>query len=234
VIASLALGAPRALNDFSASRYAGQPTPGPVEPAWLHTAGQIAGVALMIELLVALLIVAALMFGLAYGMWWVSRNVVPVIGEYSELGRHYIAIAERGSDRVAHGVASFHGARAGIAAGLRAFFLPGRGAPRHPTSTTQPLRRAAPATAPDGGGAPRRMAGESAPAPNPTPAPAPQPVSTTHAMVTPPAPNPTPAPSANPMTTPPRATRPAAPLIAATPRVAGRALGVVAGRVAGS
>ncbi len=107
---------------------------GPTEPGWLRTAGQIAGVMLMIELLIALLLFAAMMFGLAYGAWWLSRNVVPVIGQYSEQAQQYIAIAERGSDRVAHGVATFHGARIGIVAGIKAFFLPGR-RPR-PTAPT--------------------------------------------------------------------------------------------------
>lgn len=99
---------------------------GPVEPPWLHTAGQIAGVALMIELLLALMIFAAIMGGLAYGAWWLSQNVVPVIGQYSAQAQGYIEIAERGTDRVAHGVATFHGARLGVAAGLKAFFLPGK------------------------------------------------------------------------------------------------------------
>lgn len=99
---------------------------GPTEPGWLRTAGQIAGVMLMIELVIALLLFAAMMLGLAYGAWWLSHNVVPVIGQYSEQAQQYIAIAERGSDRVAHGVATFHGARIGIVAGIKAFFLPGR------------------------------------------------------------------------------------------------------------
>jgi hypothetical protein len=97
---------------------------GPVEPAWLHTAGQIAGTLLLIELLIALLIFAAMMFGLAYAAWWLHRNVVPVIGQYSEQAQQYIAIAERGSERVAEGVATFHGARVGIVAGFKAFFRP--------------------------------------------------------------------------------------------------------------
>ena len=79
---------------------------------------------LMIEMLLALLIFAALMLGLAYGAWWMSHNVVPVIGQYSEQAQQYIAIAERGSDRVAHGVASFHGARAGIVAGVQSLLHP--------------------------------------------------------------------------------------------------------------
>jgi hypothetical protein len=114
------------------------PTPSPGEPPWLHTAGQIAGVALMIELLLALLIFAALMVGLAYGAWWLSRNVVPVIGEYSAQAQQYIGIAEQGSDRVAHSVAAFHGARHGIVAGLKAFFLPGprRAPPTRPLTPT--------------------------------------------------------------------------------------------------
>jgi hypothetical protein len=104
-------------------------TSGPVEPGWLHTAGQIAGTALLIELLLALLIFAALMGGLAFGAWWLHRNVIPVVGQYSARAEQYIAIAERGSERVAHGVASFYGARAGVTAGFKAFFTP-KGHPR--------------------------------------------------------------------------------------------------------
>ncbi len=111
---------------------------GPVEPAWLHTAGQIAGTLLMIELLLALLIFAAMMFGLAYGAWWLQSNVLPVIGQYSEQAQQYIAIAERGSERVAYGVASFHGARAGVVAGIKAFFIPNRRARPTPQPTTPP------------------------------------------------------------------------------------------------
>ncbi|HEU0028226.1 MAG TPA: hypothetical protein VFQ25_14030 [Ktedonobacterales bacterium] len=115
---------------------------GPVEPEWLRVAGQIAGTMLMIELLIALLIFAALMFGLAYGAWWMSRNVVPVIGQYSEQAQQYISIAERGSDRVAQGVAAFYGARVGIAAGFKAFFMPARRqrpvAPTPPPAAPQP------------------------------------------------------------------------------------------------
>src|SRR5215469_15556776 len=100
------------------------PTPSPGEPSWLHTAGQIAGVALMIELLLALVIFAALMIGLAYGAWWLSRNVIPVVGQYSAQAEHYTTLAGAQVDRVAHGVASFHGAREGVIAGVRAFFFP--------------------------------------------------------------------------------------------------------------
>jgi len=98
----------------------------PVEPAWLNTAGQIAGTLLLIELLIALVIFAALMFGLAYAAWWTHRNVIPVIDQYSDQAQQYIAIAERGSERVAEGVATFYGARVGVVAGLRAFFQPTR------------------------------------------------------------------------------------------------------------
>lgn len=191
-----------ALRVADASRHLSQPAAGPVEPSWLHTAGQIAGVALMIELLIALLIVAALMFGLAFGMWWLSHNVVPVIGQYSAQAQRYIEIAERGSDRVANGVASFHGARAGVAAGLKAFFLPGRG--HRSASASQPL-------------APHAWPPPPEPAANPTPTP-------TGAFGQRAAPRPSPAA---------RAFRSASPADISTPRVAGRALGVVAGRVAG-
>lgn len=111
---------------------------GPVEPEWLRTAGQIAGTLLMIELLIALLIFAAMMLGLAYSAWWLRRNVVPVIGQYSEQAQEYIAIAERGSESVANSVASLHGARAGIVAGIRAFFTPPRRPHPAPQATTPP------------------------------------------------------------------------------------------------
>lgn len=125
---------------------------GPIEPSWLHTAGQIAGVALMIELLLALVIFLALMVGLAFGAWWLHRNVIPVVGQYSEVAQTYVATAEQQVDRVAHGVASFHGAREGILAGVKAFFMP---APR-PAPPTRPLTPTP--TPPTGGEQPRPVA----------------------------------------------------------------------------
>jgi hypothetical protein len=133
-----------AASAASAAHALAQAAAGPVEPQWLRTAGQIAGTLLMIELLIALLIFAALMFGLAYGAWWVSHNVVPVIGQYSEQAQEYIAIAERGSDRVAQGVASLYGARVGIVAGLRAFFMPNRRTPPAAPAAPTPPPPAAP------------------------------------------------------------------------------------------
>lgn len=111
---------------------------GPVEWGWLRTAGQIAGTMLMIELLLALLIFAAMMLGLAFAAWWLHRNVIPVVGQYSAQAEQYISIAERGSERVALGVASFYGARAGVVAGFKAFFRLGRRAPTTPPPPAAP------------------------------------------------------------------------------------------------
>lgn len=50
-------------------------------PAWLDTLGQIAGTILVVELSIALLIVAALAVGIAYGVYWLRRRVIPVLSQ---------------------------------------------------------------------------------------------------------------------------------------------------------
>lgn len=107
-------------------------------PRWLHTAGQIAGTLLLIELLVALIIVCALIGGLAFAAWWLHRNVIPVVGRYGEQAQQVMSVAERGSEAIVGRVASFHGAQAGLFTGLRVFLF---GRPRQ-----QPEAGALPAT----------------------------------------------------------------------------------------
>lgn len=92
-------------------------------PDWLHTAGQIAGTLLLVELLIALAVVCALMGGLAYAAWWLHRNVIPVVGHYGEQAQQVMGVAERSGERIVERVASFHGAQAGVFTGLRVFLF---------------------------------------------------------------------------------------------------------------
>ncbi len=93
------------------------------EPAWLHTAGQIAGTMLLIELLIALAVICALMGGLAYAAWWLSHNVIPVVGRYGQQAQQVMGVAERSGERIVERVASFHGAQVGIFTGLTVFLF---------------------------------------------------------------------------------------------------------------
>lgn len=97
-------------------------TPAP-EPAWLHTLGQIAGTALLLELMLALVLVCAIAFGLAWVAHWTQINVVPVIGEYSARTKQVVDVGARAGDRIVEGVAEFHGRRQGFETALRVFFL---------------------------------------------------------------------------------------------------------------
>ncbi len=92
-------------------------------PAWLHTLGQIAGTFLLVDMVIALALVAALMVGLAVAAWWLHRNVIPVVSHYGEQAQHVMGIAERGGEAIVEKVATFHGARAGVLTGLRAFIF---------------------------------------------------------------------------------------------------------------
>ncbi len=92
-------------------------------PHWLHTLGQIAGTLLLVELLLALAIVCALMGGLAYAAWWLHRNVIPVVDHYGQQAQQVMSTAERSGERIVHGVATFHGAQAGVVTGMRAFLF---------------------------------------------------------------------------------------------------------------
>ena len=97
------------------------------EPGWLHTAGQAAGTILLLELLVVLFVVLALTCGLAFGMWWVRRKVVPVLQEYAPRAGQAMVVAQQGSEKVVTGVAEFYGRRQQVQTSLRVLLF-GRGA----------------------------------------------------------------------------------------------------------
>src|SRR5262249_3227693 len=104
------------------------------EPVWLQTLGQMAGTLLLIELVLVLLVVSALMIAIAYAAWWLRRNVVPVVDQYGGETQRLLAVAERGSDRVARGVAEFHGRWEGLQTTVQSFVFGRRAAQREPTT----------------------------------------------------------------------------------------------------
>lgn len=89
------------------------------EPTWLQVAGQIAGTILLLELGLVLLVMLALTAVLAYGMWWVRQQVVPVLNEYAPKALEVMTTAQKGSDRVVNGVAEFYGRRQQFETSLR-------------------------------------------------------------------------------------------------------------------
>jgi hypothetical protein len=109
------------------------------EAGWLHTLGQMAGTLLLIELVLVLLVVCALMIAVAIAAWWVRSRVVPVVDQYGGEAQRLLGVAQRGTERVAQGVAEFHGRREGFQATIRAFIFG-----RQPESDQLP---AAPSTA---------------------------------------------------------------------------------------
>lgn len=90
-----------------------------VEPAWLHTAGQIAGVVLLLELGLVLIIVAALMVGMAFGTRWLHIHVVPVLREYTPKAQQAMAVTRTSTDRAVTGIAEFYGWRQRITTTVR-------------------------------------------------------------------------------------------------------------------
>lgn len=117
-------------------------------PQWLHVAGQIAGTMLLVELLIALVVVCALMGGLAYGAWWLHRNVIPVVNDYAEQAQDVMTRAERGGEAIVERVATFNGARKGVLTGLRVFLFGGTQREGAPLATTPPAPRTTFATRP--------------------------------------------------------------------------------------
>src|SRR5689334_10378701 len=93
------------------------------EAGWLHTLGQMAGTLLLIELVLVLLVVCALMIAIAIAAWWVRSHVVPIADQYGGEAQRLLGVAQRGTERVAQGVAEFHGRREGIQATIRAFIF---------------------------------------------------------------------------------------------------------------
>jgi hypothetical protein len=130
------------------------------EPSWLHTLGQMAGTLLLIELVLVLLVVCALMIAIAIAARWLRRNVVPVVDQYGGQAQRYLVVAERGSDRVAHGVAEFHGRWEGARTAIRVFFL-GRDAAQRvqaaPDGATGEGAAAQPGVSPIMGHAPQQL-----------------------------------------------------------------------------
>jgi hypothetical protein len=95
---------------------------------WLHVAGQIAGVVLVLELWLVLLIVCAMMFGLWLGARWVRTHVVPIVDQYGAQARGALSVAVRGGDRIVGGVAEFRGRQEAVRAAIATFLLgPGHG-----------------------------------------------------------------------------------------------------------
>jgi hypothetical protein len=74
----------------------------------LDTAGQIAGVILVLELTVAVALFAALMVALWFAVRWVRFNVTPLFDLYGAQAEDALAIATRSTDRVTRGVAEFY------------------------------------------------------------------------------------------------------------------------------
>jgi len=100
------------------------------EPLWLQTLGQMAGTLLMLELCFVLLLVCVIVGALAYGSWWLHRNVMPILSQYGPMAQQYMGIAVQGSDRVVGGVAEFQSRWEAFATGARVMVFGTRGARR--------------------------------------------------------------------------------------------------------
>jgi len=74
----------------------------------LDTAGQIAGVILVLELTVAVALFAALMVALWFAVRWVRFNLTPLLDVYGAQAEDALAIATRSTDQVTRGVAEFY------------------------------------------------------------------------------------------------------------------------------
>src|SRR6185312_3898452 len=98
------------------------------EPLWLQTLGQMAGTLLMLELCFVLLLVCVIVGALAYGSWWLHRNVMPILSQYAPMAQQYMGIAVQGSDRVVGGVAEFQSRWEAFATGARVMVFGTRGA----------------------------------------------------------------------------------------------------------
>lgn len=85
-----------------------------VDPPWLHTIGQIAGVLLLLELGTALLVTLIFAGALAFGVWWLREHVVPVLEQVSGQARQVMEFTTQGTDRIAKGVAEFHGRKQAV------------------------------------------------------------------------------------------------------------------------
>lgn len=114
------------------------------EPQWLQTLGQMAGTLLMLELCFILLLVCVIVGALAYGSWWLHRNVIPVLDEYGGRAQQYMGVAVQGSDRVVGGIAEFHGRWEAVATGARVMLFGTRAAGRRTFPASRPAAPAIP------------------------------------------------------------------------------------------
>jgi hypothetical protein len=89
----------------------------------LDTAGQIAGVILVLELTVAVALLAALMVALWFGVRWVRFNVTPLLDLYGAQAEDALAIATRSTDQVTRGVVEFHSQSERVKATILGFIL---------------------------------------------------------------------------------------------------------------
>lgn len=108
------------------------------EPTWLRTLGQMAGTLLLIELVLVLLLVCALMIAVAIAAWWLRAHVVPVVDQYGGEAQRLLGVAQRGTERVAYGVAEFHGRWEGVQTTIRAFIFGRNAVGRTPARPTGP------------------------------------------------------------------------------------------------
>jgi hypothetical protein len=90
-----------------------------VEPAWLHTLGQISGVILVIELSLALIVTCAFMIALAIGARWLHIHAMPPLREYLPRAQEAMTVTQRGSDSMVNGIAEFYSRRQAVQTGLR-------------------------------------------------------------------------------------------------------------------
>jgi len=89
----------------------------------LDTAGQIAGVILVLELTVAVALFAALMVALWFGVRWVRFNLTPLLDLYGAQAEDALAIATRSTDQVTRGVVEFHSQSERVKATILGFIL---------------------------------------------------------------------------------------------------------------
>src|SRR5690349_18300865 len=119
------------------------------EPLWLHTLGQMAGTLLMLEMCFVLLLVCVIVGALAYGSWWLHRNVMPILSQYGPMAQQYMGIAVQGSDRVVGGVAEFQSRWEAFATGARVMLFGTRGARRPLPPTDEDGETLAPGNIPN-------------------------------------------------------------------------------------
>jgi hypothetical protein len=82
----------------------------------------------MLELCFVLVLVCVIVGALAYGSWWLHRNVIPILNQYGPMAQQYMDVARQGSDRVVGGVAEFQSRWEAFATGARVMVFGTRGA----------------------------------------------------------------------------------------------------------